>query len=132
VPARARNRGFAPEGPASDPDSLDYRLMVRELSSQDAFREILGRRERARRARRSLRGAALAATAMAFGAPALWAHPGHVTEDGLWHTVRHLVTSPYHVAVIVGVVALGVAWTVALRSRRQQRLEREAELPAKD
>jgi hydrogenase/urease accessory protein HupE len=79
----------------------------------------------------ALRGAALASMALAFGAPALWAHPGHVTDGGLWHTLTHLVTSPYHMAVIGGVGVLGAAWTVALRARRQ-RVGREAEVRARD
>lgn len=68
--------------------------------------------------RNALRGAALAAIGLALVTPGLSAHPGHLTEGGLWHTLRHLATSPYHVAVIVGAVVLGLAWTVALRSRR--------------
>jgi hypothetical protein len=62
----------------------------------------------------------LAGVGLMLGAPALWAHPGHVTDGGLWHTLRHLATSPYHVAVIAGALMLGVAWTVALRARRER------------
>ncbi|MGD8321717.1 MAG: hypothetical protein PVJ02_14730 [Gemmatimonadota bacterium] len=63
----------------------------------------------------TLRGVVMAAVGMLAGASSLWAHPGHITEGGLWHTVRHIVTSPYHMAVVLAVVVLAVA--AALTSR---------------
>lgn len=65
-----------------------------------------------------LRGATMAAVGMLAGASSLWAHPGHVTEGGLWHTIHHIVTSPYHMAVVVAAVVLGVAVLLASRPGR--------------
>lgn len=76
--------------------------------------------------RNGLRGVTLAGVGLLLGAPRLWAHPGHITEGGLWHSLRHLLTSPYHVAVIVGVVVLAVAWTVAIRSRSRSEVSSRA------
>jgi len=56
-----------------------------------------------------------AAVATLVAAPPVWAHPGHVTEGGVWSTVSHLLASPYHVAVVVAVGVLIVAWFLASR-----------------
>lgn len=75
-----------------------------------------------------IRGTTLAALATAASAGSLAAHPGHVTHGGFWHTVQHAVTSPYHVAVIVAVVVMAVAWFVAIRpARAARRARRQAE-----
>lgn len=66
--------------------------------------------------RSTTRGTLLAAAGMMAGAGPLWAHPGHVTHGGLGHTLAHALTSPYHVAVLVAVGVLAVAWAVAARS----------------
>lgn len=66
--------------------------------------------------RSTTRGTLLAVAATAAMAGPLWAHPGHVTHDGLWHTLAHALSSPYHVAVLVAVGVLAVAGAVAVRS----------------
>lgn len=58
-----------------------------------------------------------------IGAGSAYAHPGHVTEGGLFHTIAHILGSPYHMAVVVAVIALAVAWGFALRSRASARRE---------
>lgn len=71
------------------------------------------------------RGIVGAAVGTLAGATPLWAHPGHVTEGGVWSTLTHLFASPYHVAVVAGVGVLAVAW--ALASRPARRAPRAAE-----
>jgi len=59
---------------------------------------------------------------LALGASDLFAHPGHALEGGPWQTVRHLVASPYHMAVMVAIVAAVAAWMLAVRSARRARV----------
>lgn len=76
------------------------------------------------------RGLALGGMAMFAVADALWAHPGHVTHGGLWHTLTHALSSPYHVAIIAAVVVLAVAWVAAVRpTRAARRAARSADEP---
>jgi hypothetical protein len=69
----------------------------------------------------TLRGIAMAGAGMFLGAGTLWAHPGHFTEGGIWHTVTHTVSSPYHVAVICAVVVLAAGWALSLLPVRAAR-----------
>jgi hypothetical protein len=62
---------------------------------------------------------------LALGASDLFAHPGHALSGSLWQGVRHWVASPYHVAVVVGIVAVVAAWTMALRPALRVRAQRE-------
>lgn len=71
----------------------------------------------------TLRGIALAGVGGLLGAGPLWAHPGHIMEGGVWHTVTHAVSSPYHVAVICAVLILSVGWALAMRPVRAERRE---------
>ena len=71
--------------------------------------------------KRVFRGIALALMALAFTGEALWAHPGHVTEGGVWRTLSHAFSSPYHVAVIVALAVLGLAIVLSSRPGRAQR-----------
>lgn len=66
-----------------------------------------------------LRGLAMAAAATGLLARGAWAHSGHVTEGGLWQTLAHLLSSPYHVAVLVAGAVLAGAWWAALRPVRR-------------
>lgn len=66
--------------------------------------------------RSATKGTLLAVAGTMAGAAPAWAHPGHVTHGGPWHTLTHALSSPYHVAVLVAVVVVGVAWAVAVRS----------------
>lgn len=68
-----------------------------------------------------IRGTVLALAAALAAATPAWAHPGHVTEGGVWTTLRHTLRSPYHLGVVVALVVLGVAWVVALRTSRSLR-----------
>lgn len=52
-------------------------------------------------------------------------HPGHVTEGGFFHTLRHLVSSPYHVAVIAALMVLVVAVVLSGRPGRAKDSRRE-------
>jgi hypothetical protein len=62
---------------------------------------------------------------LVLGASDLFAHPGHALEGGPLQAVRHMVASPYHVAVVVGIVAVVAAWTSALRPAPRVRAARE-------
>ncbi|GMV08181.1 MAG: hypothetical protein AMXMBFR53_44560 [Gemmatimonadota bacterium] len=78
--------------------------------------------------RSATRGTLLALAGTMAGAAPAWAHPGHVTHGGLWHTLTHALSSPYHVAVLVAVAVVAVAWAVAVRSpSRAQRTEMGAD-----
>ncbi len=75
--------------------------------------------------RQATRTMLLTVGGLALGASDLLAHPGHALEGGPWQTVRHLLASPYHVAVVVGIVAVAAAWTFALRPALRGRALRE-------
>lgn len=51
---------------------------------------------------------------------AAWAHPGHHDFDSLFATLRHLLSEPDHVAMIVA-LGLGLLWLGrAVVQRRRQ------------
>lgn len=75
--------------------------------------------------RQATRTVMLTLGGLVLGASDLFAHPGHALEGGPWLTVRHLVASPYHVAVMVGIVVAVVGWTLARRPAPQVRAARE-------
>lgn len=75
------------------------------------------------------RGVALGILASVVVAAPLWAHPGHLTHGDGWSTLRHLVWSPYHLAVLGAVLALCVAAWLSLRAAPVARRRREAEDP---
>lgn len=73
--------------------------------------------------RSTMRALTLATAGLFAGAGSLWAHPGHVTHGGPWHTLVHTLSSPYHVAVVVAVVVLAVAWRLTTRPARVRKAQ---------
>ena len=65
-----------------------------------------------------LRGMALALVGTVVLSGDVWAHPGHITLGGLRDSVVHILSSPYHVSVVAGVVVLAVAWLLVSRPGR--------------
>ncbi len=66
----------------------------------------------------------IAAAAAALGATAASAHPGHAS--GGVTTLRHLLTEPDHVLMLLAVAGVGIAAVVASRrGARQDRRHRK-------
>ena len=76
--------------------------------------------------RQATRTVMLTLGSLALGASDLFAHPGHALAGGPWQAVRHVVASPYHMAVVVGIVAIVAAWTLALRPALRVRGQSES------
>jgi hypothetical protein len=62
-----------------------------------------------------------------LAAGAAVAHPGHDTAPamGLFESLEHMLTSPYHLGVLLGAVVVGLVgarvWRAASRSQRSTR-----------
>jgi hydrogenase/urease accessory protein HupE len=70
------------------------------------------------------------AVPMLLTAGAALAHPGHDTAPamGLFEGLEHVLTSPYHLGMLLGAVVVGLAgarvWRAARRSQRSTRSRR--------
>jgi hydrogenase/urease accessory protein HupE len=55
-----------------------------------------------------------------------FAHPGHDTAPvmGFFEGLQHMLSSPYHLGMLLGAVVVGVAGACAWRASRAQRSHR--------